>query len=299
MFAVETREIPFGDWTTWARITEPAALGGERPPLIVLHGGPGFGHNYVRSISELASTGRAVIQYDQLGCGNSTHLPSAEPGFWSPGLFVDEFHNLVERLGIERFHLLGQSWGGMLAAEIAVRRPAGLVSLALCNTPASMTLWAEGADRLRAQLPADVREVMRRHEGEGTITHPDYLAATDVFYERHLCRVVPMPQDLRESIEVMEADPTVYETLQGPNEFLITGSLKDWTIVDRLSAIEVPTLVVAGEFDEAVPETWQPLLDEIPRVRSIVFPDASHCVHLERPEAFRAEIARFLAENDD
>jgi L-proline amide hydrolase len=255
-------------------------------------------HNYLRNLAELADqSGRTVIHYDQVGCGNSSHLPHAAAGFWTPELFVDEFDNLVARLGLADYHLLGQSWGGMLGAEIATRQPAGLTSLALCNSPASMQLWVEGAAELRAALPAEARDALDRHEADGTVTHPDYLAATAVFYERHVCRVVP-PQDFAESEAQMEAEPTVYHTMNGPNEFHVVGTLRNWSIIDRLDRIDVPTLVVAGEFDEATPATWRPFLEGIDGSTGHVFAGASHCSHLEQPEIFRSVIADFLNQHD-
>lgn len=186
----------------------------------------------------------------------------------------------------------------MLGAEIAVQRPAGLVSLAICNSPASMALWMRGAAGLRAGLPAEVRDALDRHEAAGTIDDPEYVDATRVFYERHVCRVVPTPQDFVDSETQMVAEPTVYHTMNGVNEFFVTGTLADWTIVDRLPDVAVPTLVVAGEFDEATPETWQPYVEHVPDVTGHVFPGASHCTHLEQPEAFRAVVAAFLSEHD-
>ena len=293
-----TRSIPFGEWETWVRITEPDDPQSGALPLIVVHGGPGMAHNYVRNIAELATTGRRVIHYDQLGCGKSTHLPNAPAEFWTPQLFVDEFLNLVDRLGLTDYHVLGQSWGGMLGAEIAVRQPAGLRSLAICNSPASMDLWVAGTNELREHLPRDVRETLTRHEAAGTTSDEEYLRATEIFYERHLCRVVPFPTDLQETNEQLAADPTVYETMNGPNEFHVVGSLRGWTVIDRLDAIEVPTLVIAGEYDEATPASWQPFLDRIADVTRHVFADASHCSHLEHPEAFRGVIGAFLFRHD-
>jgi L-proline amide hydrolase len=294
-----TRTVPFRDHTTWVQVTTPETARPDALPLFVLHGGPGMAHNYVANIAALAEeTGRTVIHYDQLGCGNSTHLPDAPADFWTPELFVDEFHAVRTALGVERYHVLGQSWGGMLGAEIAVRDPAGLVSLAICNSPASMQLWVEGAAELRAQLPPETLAALDRHEADGTVTHPDYLAATMAFYRRHVCRVEPMPQDFVESELQMEAEPTVYHTMNGPNEFHVIGTLRDWSIIDRLASITAPTLVVAGEFDEATPATWRPYVDHIPDVRSHVFADTSHCTHLEKPEEFRAVIADFLHQHD-
>jgi L-proline amide hydrolase len=297
--AVHTRMVPFRDYETWVQITSPEEPAPEALPLFVLHGGPGMAHDYVRNIAALADeTGRVVIHYDQIGCGRSTHLPDAPREFWEPGLFVDEFHAVRTELGISRYHVLGQSWGGMLGAEIAVRKPDGLVSLSICNSPASMDLWVEGAGELRAQLPPETQDALARHEAAGTVSDPEYLAATMEFYRRHVCRVEPMPADFVDSEKQMEAEPTVYHTMNGPNEFHVVGTLRDWSVIDRLRHVAAPTLVIAGEYDEATPATWRPYVENIADVRSHVFGGASHCTHLEQPAEFRAVIAPFLAEHD-
>jgi L-proline amide hydrolase len=296
---VETRTVPFRDYETWVQITTPETPRPDALPLFVLHGGPGMAHDYVRNIAALTDeTGRTVVHYDQIGCGRSTHLPDAPREFWEPGLFVDEFHTIQDELGISQYHLLGQSWGGMLGAEIAVRQPEGLVSLSICNSPASMELWVEGATELREKLPRDIQAALTRHETAGTVSDPEYLAATMEFYRRHVCRAEPMPQDFVDSEEQMEAEPTVYHTMNGPNEFHVIGTLGDWTIIDRLHQVVAPTLVIAGEYDEATPATWRPYVERIADARSRVFDDASHCTHLEQPAEFRAVIAEFLAEYD-
>lgn len=299
MSKVTETTIPFREHKTWIRVTEPDNPRKGALPLVVLHGGPGMAHNYVRNIAELSRTGRTVILYDQLGCGNSTHLPDAGQEFWTPQLFVDEFENLVRELDLPAYHLLGQSWGGMLGAEIAVRQPEGLKSLAICNSPASMGLWAEAANELRAKLPANTQEALTRHETAGTIDDPGYLEAAEEFYRRHVCRLEPTPLDFRESEEQMEAEPTVYHTMNGPNEFHVIGTLRHWSIIDRLGSIDVPTLVLAGEHDEATPATWRPFVDGIKEVQAHVYPDASHCVHLEHPEGFRTVIGDFLDQHDE
>lgn len=299
MSIVTERVVSFLGHSTWVRIETPDAPLRDALPLVVLHGGPGMAHNYVRNIAELADeTGRTVIHYDQLGCGNSTHLPEAPVDFWSPQLFVDEFEAVRAALGIARFHLLGQSWGGMLGAEIASRQPPGLASLLICNSPASMQLWLQGAAELRAELPSDVQHALDHHEAAGSLTDPEYLRAVDEFYRRHVCRTDSIPADFTESTLQMEAEPTVYHTMNGPNEFHVIGSLRDWSIIDELHRIKVPTLVIAGEHDEATPLTWQPFVTGIRGAQSHVFPDASHCTHLEQPRAFRQVVASFLTDND-
>jgi L-proline amide hydrolase len=215
-----------------------------------------------------------------------------------PQLFADEFENLLRHFGYDLVHVLGQSWGGMLGAEIAVRQVPQVHSLSICNSPASMRLWVEGAAELRALLPPEVRDALDRHEADDTVTDPEYLHATEVFYSRHVCRIVPTPQDFVDSEVQMEAEPTVYHTMNGPNEFHVIGTLREWSVIDRLPNVTVPTLVVAGEFDEATPATWRPFVDLIPGAIAHVFRAASHCTHLEQPEEFRAVIAAFLHRHD-
>ncbi len=289
--------VAFRDGATWYRVT--GVLGEGVTPLVVLHGGPGATHDYVSSLADLAETGRAVVHYDQLGCGRSTHFPERGAEFYDVELYLEELENLLVHLGIEgRYHVLGQSWGGMLGAEHAIRRPAGLRSLVISNSPASMELWVSEAARLREGLPTEVREVLDRHERDGTTDDPAYLAATQVFYDRHVCRVVPNPPEVQASFAMLDEDPTVYRTMNGPNEFFCIGTLRTWSVVDEVHRIEVPTLLASGRHDEATPATIQPFFDAIPDVRWAVFEDSSHMPFVEEPEEYRAVVRAFLAEHD-
>jgi L-proline amide hydrolase len=144
----------FGGHQTWYRVTGQLDRDAGRAPLVVLHGGPGAAHDYTLAMTSLADDGRAVVHYDQLGCGRSTHLPDADPSFWTVDLFVAELRNLVDVLGIgDRFHLLGQSWGGMLGPEVVLSDSSGISSLTICDSPASMPLWLAAAAELRAVYP--------------------------------------------------------------------------------------------------------------------------------------------------
>jgi L-proline amide hydrolase len=283
----------FRGWKTWYRIT--GDLGGGKLPLVVLHGGPGAAHNYLLRYAELAATGRAVIHYDQLGVGNSTHLPDKGADFWQVPLFVEELDNLLRHLGIAgAYHLLGQSWGGMLASEHAVLRPPGLRSLVISNSPASMALWLQEANKLRALLPPDVQATLLRHEAAGTTSAPEYEAAVRVFYDRHVCRI-PWPPEVAASFAAIAADPTVYHTMNGPSEFHCIGTIKDWSIIGRLDRIEAPTLLISGRHDEATEAVVQPFADHIRDVRWKIFEHSSHMPHVEEPEACLAAVAGFIA----
>lgn len=285
--------VEFGDHRTWYRVT--GRLHDGRPPVVVLHGGPGSTHDYLLNMAELSRSGWPVVHYDQLGNGGSTHLRDSGTGFWTVGLFLAELDNLLVRLGIEdEYVLFGQSWGGVLAAEHAARRPAGLRGLVVANAPASYPLWLPELDRLRAALPPGVDATLRRHEEAGTTGSAAYTAAMMVFYQRHVCRRKPLPPELMATFMEINNDPTVYHAMNGPSEFCVTGTLREHSLLDRLPLIEAPTLVLIGEHDEVTPAAAQPFRDLVPGARWEVIEGASHLPHLECPERFTEILTEFL-----
>jgi len=297
--AVRSREgyADFRSHRTWYRVT--GELGGAQLPLVVLHGGPGCTHDYVDSFKGLARSERAVVHYDQLGNGRSTHLPDKGADFWTVGLFLDELANLLRHLDIAGgYQLLGQSWGGMLAAEHAVTRPTGLASLVIADSPASMELWVAEANRLREALPPEVQATLLKHEAAGTTDSPEYNAAVRVFYDRHVCRVNPWPPEVTRTFEAMAKDPTVYHTMNGPSEFHVIGTLKTWSIIDRIERINVPTLLISGGHDEATPAVVQPFADRIRDMRWEIFENSSHMPHVEETERCLKVVEEFLDAHD-
>jgi L-proline amide hydrolase len=282
-------------------------LSGELPadpsgpaPLVVLHGGPGATHDYLANLGALTDLdGRAVVLYDQLGNGRSTHLPARGAEFWTVDLFVRELHALVEHLGIaDRHHVLGQSWGGFLAQEFALTQPAGLRGLVLADTAASFPDFVAECNLLRAELPADVEATLRKHEDAGTTDDPEYAAACEVFYRRHVCRLDPWPEALVEAFSWLDRDPTVYRTMNGPSEFHVVGSIKDWQSKNRLGEISVPTLLVSGRYDEATPKLQQDLLAGIRGSVWVEFEHSAHVPHVEEPERYREVVSTWLARHD-
>jgi L-proline amide hydrolase len=294
---VEVATGTFFEWEghrTWYRVVGEIVPGG-RPPAILCHGGPGATHDYLESMAALADSGRPCVFYDQLGNGHSEHLPDAPPEFWAPELFQRELHALLRELGVESaYHVVGQSWGGMLAMLHALEHPAGLRSIAVCNSPASMRLWVEEANRLRRDLPLDVQEALTKHESEGTTDSPEYEAATMVFYHRHVCRLEEWPDFVLRSFGMMDSNPTVYHTMNGPSEFHTIGSLLDWNITDRLPEIDVPTLLLSGEFDEATPHIVEQIHTRIPGARWELVAGTSHLTHVEEPEIWVDLVGGFL-----
>jgi len=130
----------------------------EKIPLLVLHGGPGASHDYLEPLADMAATGRRVIFYDQLGCGNSDQPDN--PALWTVAFFRKEIDAVRSALDLKTVHILGQSWGGMLAMEYALTKPKGLASLVLANAPANMQQWAAETRRLKKELPQGVQETL-------------------------------------------------------------------------------------------------------------------------------------------
>ncbi|YBV94289.1 proline iminopeptidase-family hydrolase (plasmid) [Phyllobacteriaceae bacterium JZ32] len=300
VLAIASKEafLPFREYRTWYRIT--GSLDSDRLPLVVAHGGPGCTHDYVDAFKGITEIdGRPVIHYDQLGNGNSTRMPEKGPEFWTLELFLEELDAFLHHLGIQdRYAFLGQSWGGMLGAEHAVRRPKGLKALVIANSPANMRTWVAEANRLRAELPQEVQDMLLKHEQAGTINDPQYIAASRVFYDRHVCRVVPWPPEVARTFAIMDEDATVYRSMNGPTEFHVIGTMKDWTIEDRLHLIEAPTLLLSGKYDEATPLVVKPYVDRIRECEWVLFEHSSHMPHVEEKALCLATVSAFLSRHD-
>ncbi len=174
--------------------------------------------------------------------------------------------------------------------EYALTRPAGLASLVLSSSPASIPLWAEETNRLKDALPDDVRQVLDTAE----VGSPEYEEASMEFYKRHVCRVDPFPDYVQRTFAGLAEHPDVYMTMQGPNEFVITGTLADWDITARLGEIDVPTLITAGAHDEFTPRQAQALRAAIPGSELVTFENSSHMQFVEEPERYLDVVSAFL-----
>ena len=285
--------IPFHGHSTWYRVVGEREDDG-RLPLLCLHGGPGAGWQHLETYEELAE-GRRVVFYDQLGCGNSAVDEPHDPGMWTAELYVEEVGVVREALGLERAVVLGQSWGGMLALAYAQTQPAGLAGLVVQSAPASVPFWMGELQKLRAALPGDVRAVLDRHEAAGTTSDPEYEEAAMVFYRRHVCRTDPWPDWLQRAFATLLQNPEVYETMNGPNEFHVIGTLKAFDISDGLGSIDVPTLLISGRHDEVTPVTVERVHRALPDSEWVLLEESSHMAQAEQPAETLGAIRRFLA----
>jgi proline-specific peptidase len=277
-----------GDARVWYRIVGGGAEQ-ETVPILTVHGGPGIPHDYITDMAALASDSRRVIFYDQLGCGRSDQPD--DPSLWTIERSVQEIGIVRRALGLERVHLWGQSFGGLFALEYALSQPAGLVSLILASSTSSIPLWIAEANRLREALPPDIQATLVRHEQAGTTDDPEYLQAMQVFYERHVIRLHPIPEHVQRA---MDQAGQVYYTMNGPSEFYVIGTIKDWDRTDRLSEIRVPTLITSGRYDESTPLINEVLHQGIAGSQWVLFEQSSHMAHVEERERYLSTVRAFI-----
>jgi proline-specific peptidase len=280
------------------------SLSSNKTPLICLHGGPGVPHNYLLPISLIETDyDIPVLMYNQIGCGKSTHFPEkrGDTEFWTPGLFMNELENVIKHFRIQDFYLLGQSWGGMLAGQFALeRQPKGLQKLIISDSPSDMEVWVSTATRLRKALPQEIQDTLDKCEREGRTDTEEYEKAVQYFYGLHLCRLESWPKELSDSFAWLAEDSTVYNTMNGPSEFYVIGSLKHWRITDELHKITETTcpgglLVMNGYYDEAQDETTAPFFtNPTCRTKWVRYALSSHMPNLEETEAYLRDLGSFL-----
>jgi proline iminopeptidase len=275
---------------TDGRVWYRRAGDGERLPLLILHGGPGAASYYVEPLAERLAAHRPTIVYDQLGCGRSDKPD--DPSLWTLDRSCEEVDQVRSALGLERCHLLGQSWGGWLSIEYAVTFPHVLKTVILEDTCGDMPHLVSELERLRAALGPETVAMMQQHEAEGTLDHPEYQAAITILNHRHVCRLKEWPAPLQRSLEGWNMD--IYRTMQGPNEFLYTGNLKHWNRIPEMHRITAPALITVGKYDELTPACALRMKHALPDAELVVFPNSSHTPFYEEPEAYYAVLLDFL-----
>jgi proline iminopeptidase len=265
---------------------------GPKTPLLLLHGGPGAGHNYLLPLAVLAKD-RPVIFFDQLGCGKSDS--PADERIYTVQRSVDEVDALRRALGLQKVVLYGHSWGAMLAIEYLCQgRGQGVEKLVLGGALASVRQAMAGQQRLIEALPDGGGVRLHALEKAGKTETPEYGALVQQFYDLHVCRVKPLPPEAAESFEV-GSKSIAYRVMNGPNEFTVTGVIKDWDRRKDLGRIRVPTYITTGEFDEVTLDCHQTIQRGIAGSRLEVFKGCSHMTMNEKPAEYAAAVARFIA----
>lgn len=264
---------------------------GPKTPLLLLHGGPGAAHDYLLPLRALADE-RPVIFYDQLGCGRSDAPDEDAP--YHIGRFVDEIDAVRQALGLDRLMLYGHSWGAMLAIEYFVAgRGQGVEKLILGGASASTPQFVAGTRRLIEAMPHGAGARLLALDATGQTDSPEYRKLVQAFYDRYLLRVKPSREFLA-SGRALEKSPA-YRIMNGPNEFTVTGNIKDWERRADLGAIRVPTLLLTSQYDEVTLDCHETIRDAVPGSVLKILPNASHLAMQERPGAYTAVVRRFLA----
>lgn len=268
------------------------SFGSGSETIFCLNGGPGLPCDYLREAhSCLVDKGYRVVAFDQLGTGASDRPTDAS--LWTIGRYVEETETVRKALGLGKVHMLGHSWGGWLAIDYALTYPENLQTLILEDTVADMPHLISELERLRAALGPETVAMMQKHEAQGTYTHPEYLAAVTILNYRHVCRLPDWPAPVRRSLDDWNMGP--YETMQGPNEFLYIGNLKDWNRIPDLPEVTTPVLITTGEHDELTPACALRMKLALPNAELKVFANASHMPFYENPHDYYPALVDFLS----
>lgn len=263
----------------------------KKTPLLVLHGGPGATHDYLEPLAALSSN-RPIIFYDQLGGGKSDR--PEDKSLFNIHRFQEELHTLRNVLQLEKVYLLGHSWGCMLATSYILEKNAeGVLGLILSGPYLSTKRWISDQREHIRNLPPATQKTILDCEASRRFDSPEYQAAMLEFYKQHLCRTKKWPEALEKTFGSM--GQAVYNHMWGPSEFTVTGTLKDYEIVEELSKIKIPVLFTAGAYDEAAPNSVRYYQSKIAGSKVHIFENASHSHHLEATNEYLKIVDEFLS----
>jgi proline iminopeptidase len=278
-----------GKYKVWTK-----KIGSGPVKVLLLHGGPGFSHEYLEAFeSFLPQAGIEMYYYDQLGCNNSDQPD--DPSLWTLARYTEEVEEVRRGLGLEHFVLYGQSWGGMLAIEYALSNQQHLRGLVISNMTAGIQSYLKRIAALKVQLLSpDTLAHLNALESKEDYDSPAYeKIMMEDLYPKMLCRLQPWPDSLNRSFR--HANDKIYNQMQGKSEFLVTGNLKGWERWDRLREIKVKTLTIGSRHDEMDPEDMRRMAELIPNGRNAFCPNGSHCCMWDDQKVYFDQLLGFLS----
>ena len=297
-FPPPTREamVPVTGGRVYIRVN--GDLAGPRPPLVIVHGGPGGTHDSYLDALALADE-RAVILYDQLDSGRSDH--PGDPANWTVARFTDELEAIRRFLNVPRWHVLGHSWGGTVALEYGARAPDALAGLVLASPLISTRSWIADADALRTRLPADVQATLSACDTQTPPPATTCQTATGAFYRQYNGREPASPA-MRAHNAVKTGrgfNVRLYGAMWGTSEFAATGTLKNYDGEPLLARLPgARTLFLTGQYDEARPATVEAFAMRVPGAAFGVVPGAAHGLFTDRPDETIGLLRPWLARQD-
>lgn len=286
-------QTPKGEFKVWTKRI------GNNPKikLLLLHGGPGIGHEYFECFeSFLPQEGIEFIYYDQLGTCNSDY--PTDTSLWDLPRFVEEVEQVRTALGLtkDNFYLLGHSWGGILAMEYALKYQQNLKGLVISNMMSDAVAYDKyAADVLAKQMTPSVLAEIQALEAKGDYANPRYMELLlPNFYGQHICRI-PLeqwPEPVNRAFAKL--NQTQYVMLQGPSEFGIAGKLETWDRSRDLPKITVPTLTIGAKHDTMDPEHMKWMATQMPNGTYLDCPNGSHMAMYDDQQAYFAGLLAFL-----
>ncbi|HWA90675.1 MAG TPA: proline iminopeptidase-family hydrolase [Rhizomicrobium sp.] len=281
------RMIPIGGGhSVWTK-----RIGHSPIKVLLLHGGPGFSHDYLECFEDfLPAAGIEMYHYDQLGCGLSDH-PN-DDRLWTVARYTDEVEAVRKGLGLENFILYGHSWGGILAIEYALKYGQHLSRLVISDMTAGIPDYVAHANAIRRALPTADQAVLAKYEASGKTDAPAYQAVMNKVYAEHVLRLKDWPEPVARCFA--HANQHIYNVMQGPNEFVITGNLKNWSRWADLPKIKTPTLVMGAAHDEMDPEQIRREGRLIPGAKTWIGAKGSHLCMYDDQDAYFAALLPFL-----
>lgn len=276
-----------GKYKVWTK-----KIGSGRLKVLVLHGGPGFSHEYLEALeSFLPQAGVEMYYYDQLGCNNSD-VPD-DASLWTLGRYTEEVDEVRRALGLERFILYGHSWGGILAIEYALNYQQHLRGLVISNMTAGTQSYLKRTASIKLQLPPVLLARLTALEAKEDYDSPEYQKIMmEELYPKMLCRIQPWPEPVTRVFR--HANERIYNLMQGKSEFLVTGNLKDWERWDRLHEIKVKALMIGAQYDEMDPADMKRMADLMPNARNVFCPNGSHLCMWDDQEKYFDHLLKFL-----
>jgi proline iminopeptidase len=265
--------------------------------LVGLHGGPGAANDYLAPLVDLAGGEWTVYLYDQYGGGRSDTPPERVYDHYTIEEYRDRLDEVREAISEQQLHLYGHSWGGWLALSYVLTYPDQVASLILADTSADIQRAAEAmretareclSDEERAEFDELVAD--RAFDDDTVEEYLEHIKDEHI-KDEHINRSDEDPFEFSPPI-----DPEIYGVMWGPSEFVLaeTARLRDWSVTDRLSEIECPTLVINGQYDEISPRLGEEMADKIPDARFVEIEDASHLPLWEDRETHTSVVTEFL-----
>ncbi len=276
-----------GKYKVWTK-----RMGSGPIKVLLLHGGPGFSHEYLEAMeSFLPQAGIEIYYYDQLGCNNSDHPD--DPSLWTLPRYLNEVEEVRRGLGLDNFILYGHSWGGILAMEYALNYQQHLRGLVISNMTAGTQSYLKRTAAIKLQLPPEKLSRLNALEAKQDYDSPDYeKIMMEDLYPKMICRTHPWPNSVDRAFA--HANQTIYVQMQGKSEFLVTGNLKDWERWDRLHEIKVKTLTIGARYDEMDPEDMKKMATLMPNASSFICPNGSHLCMWDDQALYFQHLINFL-----